>query len=409
MTDNRRVTRMFERLGYKGNGDTTRGEFNIGRIFIVPVIFLLTACASPAARNSSPDSEFLNPLGTPQLRFWDAFPGHTSNYYINDEFDLLLANKQEGEPINHLALSGGGINGALSAGILNAWTERGDRPEFDIVSGVSTGALVSVFAYLGHEYDAELRYYYTETPPEEMFRRNSIFRTISQNSLVDTAGFEGKVRSVINDQMLRDLAKERERGRILLIGTTNLDNEKMAIWDIGNIAKVGTHEAKALIQDVIIASSSIPGAFPAKLIQIEDGVERYDELHVDGGVSRQVFLIPQWLRHQLEYTPRERTIYLIRNGELKPRFRNVENDLADISSSSISTLIRNQGVGDVEYIYHHAAEHQLNFMLAYIDEDFERKVPESEYLRYMQSLYQYGYQKTLDGELWVDIPPSIGE
>lgn len=144
---------------------------------------------------------------------------------------------------------------------MNAWTESGTRPEFDVVTGVSTGAIVSIFAFLGSEYDQKLKNYYTRTTADEMFKRNSIFQLPFRNSMVDVSGFEFKVRDAVDTLMVNQLAVERSKGRILLIATTSLDNEKMAIWDVGKIAQLGTLQAQQLIQDIIIASSAVPGLF----------------------------------------------------------------------------------------------------------------------------------------------------
>lgn len=118
---------------------------------------------------------------------------------------------------------------------MNAWTESGTRPEFDVVTGVSTGAIVSIFAFLGSEYDQKLKNYYTRTTADEMFKRNSIFQLPFRNSMVDVSGFEFKVRDAVDTLMVNQLAVERSKGRILLIATTSLDNEK---WRFGTLAKL---------------------------------------------------------------------------------------------------------------------------------------------------------------------------
>lgn len=355
------------------------------------------------------ESERLNPLGVEGLRYWDGDNENVSNYDILAEVLEFIDDKGANSHIHHLALSGGGVNGAFSAGILNGWSATETRPEFDVVSGISTGAIVSLFAYLGSDYDQQLRRYYTDTAPSEMFKLNSLFRVFSGNSLINTEGFEHKVRAAIDMPMLEQLAVERAKGRLLLIGTTSLDNEKLAIWDIGRIAQVGSAQAQTLIQDIVIASSSIPGAFPAKLISIDDGQQHFDELHVDGGVSRQVFLIPQWLRYDQHSGHLNQTIYVIRNGSLSPRYQVVSNDLKTISSRSLSTLIRNQGIGDVEYIYFYSQHHGLDFQLAHIELDFDAEELDPHHLDYMRSLYDYGYHKALNQQLWLTQPPSIGQ
>ncbi|BEU01819.1 hypothetical protein OAG1_06190 [Agarivorans sp. OAG1] len=371
---------------------------------------MVVGCSSPE-RNAAQESELMYPLATAGLRYWDGESTEITEHNIEQEYQSILdsraRNNGVGSDIYHLALSGGGVNGAFSAGVLNAWTANGDRPEFDLVTGVSTGAIVSVFAYLGSDYDSTLKNYYTETPMSSLFQVKSIWSLLRGEAVLDTAGFEDQVRSYIDADIVKQLAEQRAKGRLLVIGTTNLDNEKMSLWDVGKIAQVGSDEAITLIQNIIIASSSVPGAFPAKSIVIDDGQQRFEELHVDGGVSRQVFLVPQWAYYNLPFERNPQHVFVIRNGLLKPHYQVTNNNLTDIGLRSISTIIRNQGIGDVEHIYHFAQHNQMSFRLAYIDNDFSKISDEAFTKEYMTSLYQYGYQKTRAESLWEDVPPSL--
>lgn len=379
------------------------------RTILVLALLLIVGCSTLPERNAAEDSHKMNPLEVPGLRFWDEQVVDAHNYDVSQELNTLLENKEETDKVIHIAFSGGGVNGAFSAGILNAWTDTGLRPDFDVVTGVSTGAIVSVFAYLGSDYDTDLKHYYTETAIEDMFKRHSMFRLVGGTSFVDTSGFEHKVRDAITHDLMESLAEERERGRLLLIATTNLDSEKMAIWDIGRIAQVGTPSAQALIQDIIIASSSIPGAFPAKLIPLSYEGQEYDELHVDGGVSRQVFLIPQWMHNSLRSSDHEQVIYVVRNGYLNPQFDEVQSSISTVSARSISTLIRRQGIADVEYIYHYSDRNEFAFQLAHIEDDFDEDGLDPTGLAYMNRLFDYGYLKKSESRLWTDRPPSMNE
>ncbi|MPW31703.1 hypothetical protein F9L16_22255 [Agarivorans sp. B2Z047] len=371
---------------------------------------MVVGCSSPE-RNAAQESELMYPLATAGLRYWDGESTEITEHNIEQEYQSILdsraRNNGVGSDIYHLALSGGGVNGAFSAGVLNAWTANGDRPEFDLVTGVSTGAIVSVFAYLGSDYDSTLKNYYTETPMSSLFQVKSIWSLLRGEAVLDTAGFEDQVRSYIDADIVKQLAEQRAKGRLLVIGTTNLDNEKMSLWDVGKIAQVGSDEAITLIQNIIIASSSVPGAFPAKSIVIDDGQQRFEELHVDGGVSRQVFLVPQWAYYNLPFERNPQHVFVIRNGLLKPHYQVTNNNLTDIGLRSISTIIRNQGIGDVEHIYHFAQHNQMTFRLAYIDNDFSKISDEAFTKEYMTSLYQYGYQKTRADSLWENVPPSL--
>nr|WP_202819735.1 patatin-like phospholipase family protein [Thaumasiovibrio subtropicus] len=373
------------------------------------LLLILTGCATPE-RHSHQSSEQMAPMAVEGIRFWDEKMVSDSEHVYVEEIKSALQyrREQQGEAgISALALSGGGVNGAFSAGILNGWTERGDRPEFDVVTGISTGAIVSIYAFLGSDYDEKLTNYYTQTPLESMFRTNRWLKVLSQRAFLNTQGFEDQVRMAIDEATMSALAAERAKGRLLIIGTTNLDNQKLALWDIGRIAQLGTPEAQTLVQDLVIASSSIPGAFPAKLISVTDNESVYQELHVDGGISRQVVFAPQWFNIEERASSSPQHLYVIRNGRLISQYEEVGLSLSDISERSISTLILNQGIGDVEHIYHFAQHHEIDFHLAHINEDFNPKEENSFTPEYMWDLYDYGFQKIKADQLWQAIPPSL--
>ncbi|MGR5269111.1 patatin-like phospholipase family protein [Vibrio astriarenae] len=370
-------------------------------------LLISAGCSTMPQRHVLQESETLNPMDISGLRFWDESAITVENYDLAAELASITEKGAGKGEINHLALSGGGVNGAFSAGILNAWSELGTRPDFNVVTGVSTGAIVSIFAFLGSEYDQELYNYYTQTSIGEMFKRNSLLTLPFNHAMIDTSGFENIVRAAIDTPLVKKLAKERQKGRVLLISTTNLDNEKMAIWDIGKIAQVGTVEAQRLIQDIIIASSAVPGAFPAKRIALPYNGSIVEELHVDGGVSRQVFLFPQKLKNRTSDQHVSSNIYVIRNGHLKPEFEEVEHRFTSVSIRSISILIRRQGIADIEHIYRFSERNQLGFNLAYIDSDFDKDDLKLASQDYLKAIYSYGYEKMIQQEVWSTLPPSV--
>ncbi|AJR05286.1 putative patatin [Photobacterium gaetbulicola Gung47] len=371
------------------------------------LVVLLSACSS-TERSADPITYTMMPLSIEGIRMWDEFNPEGLNAMIQANTDSWIEEHQDRQSLNYLALSGGGFNGAFSAGILTAWTERGDRPQFDIVTGISTGAIVSVFAFLGSEYDDVLTELYTETNFYDLFRYRNIFSLVKHQSVLDTSPFEQKVRQIVTDDLVAEIANQSKTGRSLIIGTANIDNQRLALWNIGRIAEHGSPQATALIQELIIASSSIPGAFPARKIEFDLDGQQFDELHVDGGVVRQVFFAPSWV--DLRDIKVEQNIYVIRNGSLKSEFQPVSYRLSRISERAISTLMLNQGIGDVEHIYHNALQQGIKFNLAYIDEDFQAPEEASPYSgEFMTELYEYSYKKMQQGNAWQAIPPSLPE
>ncbi|XSC45380.1 patatin-like phospholipase family protein [Bradyrhizobium sp. RDT10] len=169
--------------------------------------------------------------------------------------------EQQSREVNILAISGGGDNGAFGAGLLVGWGDAGTRPDFDLVTGVSAGALAAPFVYLGRSRDAELREVFTKYKRSDIYDPG-IVPALLGSGLVDSSPLENLIAKYVDDRFLHDIANERRKGRVLLIGTTNLDAQRPVLWDMGRIAMSGHPQALNLFRKILLASSSIPGAFP---------------------------------------------------------------------------------------------------------------------------------------------------
>ena len=181
-----------------------------------------------------------------------------------------------------LALSGGGDNGAFGAGLLVGWTAHGDRPKFKIVTGVSTGSLIAPLAFLGPEYDAELTEVYTTIDQSNVFEKRFITAALLQNAMADTAPLYATISRYFDERKMARIAEEYDKGRLLVIQTTDLDAGRPVMWNIGAIARSGRPEALNLICHILLASASIPAAFPPVLFDVEANGAPYQEMHVDG-------------------------------------------------------------------------------------------------------------------------------
>ncbi len=313
-----------------------------------------------------------------------------------------------------LALSGGGENGAFGAGLLCGWSEHGTRPVFDLVTGVSTGALIAPFAYLGSRYDSLLRVVYTELTPDRVLVRRSITAVLFDDAMADNYPLFNTISRYLNEAMLADLAKSYDDGRLLLIGTSDLDAQQPVLWNIGAIAKSGHPRALDTIRRVLLASSAIPSAFPPTMFDVTlDGVT-YQELHVDGGAFTQAFLYPVGLTRQRrarmadgQFVP-PATAYVIRNGRLDPEWASTERRTLSIARRAINTMIAAVGYNDVIRIYNTTRRDGIDFNLAYIRSDFNERLFEPFEPGYMRALFDYGYQRARRGYDWVKAPPVLG-
>lgn len=308
--------------------------------------------------------------------------------------------------VDILVLSGGGSDGAFGAGLLNGWTDRTGRPEFTLVTGISTGALIAPFAFLGSEYDTELERFYTNTATDDVVDLQ-IFSALTGRGLglTNTTKLKETLDDVVTGEFLNRIAAEHRKGRRLLIGTTNLDAQRPVTWDIGAIANSGHPNRRRLVRNILLASASIPGAFPPVLFDVVIDGKRYSEMHVDGGVTRQLFALPRGLGLRESEIPGEAamtlgTIYVVRNTKLAPSFDNTEAGIVQIAARSISTLIKSSGVADVGTVREVAREEGFGLALTAVPESFN--VPEEDLFDpvYMRALYKVGYNLAFEGEPW---------
>jgi len=314
-------------------------------------------------------------------------------------------------PANYLSLSGGGDDGAYGAGLLIGWSDRGDRPQFNLVTGISTGALIAPFAFMGKEYDPALRHVYTQVGPKDIFIERGLISGILGDGLSDTTPLYQLISQFVDEQFLKKVAYEyTTKNRWLLIGTTNLDAGVPVVWNMGKIASIGTPEALDLFRKIMLASASIPGAFSPVMFDFEVAGQSFQEMHVDGGAITQVFLYPSALSQRAKdlnlKLQKQRNAYIIRNARLDPEWRETERGTLSIIQRAISSLIQTQGVGDLYRIYHTAQVDGVGFNLAYIGSDFKFPHQTEFDTAYMKALFEYGYQQGLGGKEWQKYPPG---
>ncbi len=234
-----------------------------------------------------------------------------------------------------LALSGGGPNGAFGAGVLAGWSERGDRPVFDHVTGVSTGALIAPFAFLGSAWDEALREAYLDERVDRLMRRRLLAGLFS-SSIFSGEPLRNLVDSYVTQDLVDAVAAESLSGRTLIVVTTDLDRQRAVAWDMGAIARLGGEPARVLFRDVVLASASIPGAFPPVMINLGAG----PEMHVDGGVATPIYAVPEALADRSGASPRTSEplrIYMIANISIAPASQSTATGTFAILQRSLYT------------------------------------------------------------------------
>lgn len=401
------------------SSDRSRKPLIAALLLLLPFL-LLSSCGSRFRHPAVPvDRQNLASIpGFPSVRWWGD---------VGDDPTFLEVAKQTitrerayrasiGQPglapsIAYLAVSGGGEDGAFGAGLLCGWTDTGTRPEFNVVTGVSTGALIAPFAFLGPDYDHVLREVYTTIKTSDILEDRGLLQGFFSDAMADTKPLRKLLERFVNDDFVRRIAAEDAKGRLLLIGTTNLDAGRPVVWDLGAIAAANKPESKTLILDLMIASSAIPAFFPPVLLDIPIEGTPYQEMHVDGGAATQVFIFPSAfrLRPFIEAmdAQRERTAYVLRNGRLDPEWAQTRPKTLTIAQRAISSLIQSQGLGDLYRIFLSCQRDGVAYRLAFIPPTFREQSKEAFDTNYMHKLFDVGYARGKDGGQWLDAPPGF--
>ena len=377
------------------------------------VVANLQACGSLPRRDAVPALSTVRAVTpeAPRSRYWpelDMRPMlHDAVESDDRERATLVRTGQPADhlpPANFLAISGGSDLGAFGAGLLVGWTEHGQRPPFKVVTGVSAGALIAPFAFLGPKYDEVLRAVCSSLRPRDIFHARNILTAISSDAFADNSPLAAIIAKYVTAEVLASIAREHAQGRLLLIGTTNLDARQPVVWNMGQIASSPDPRALDLFRKVMLASTAIPGIFPPVMIDVEVDGKRYQEMHVDGGVTTQVFLAPPNLVQELNNPTgsyaRERHVYVIRNGRVEPHWLPVERRTTQVARRALETLIYEQGVNDLYRLEVAAEREGEDFNVAYIDANFNYPHPTAFAPDFVRQLFQYSNSLAARGYPW---------
>ena len=396
---------------YVGAGERPRSVFPARRAFawLLPFVLVAGGCVTTQVREPF----------TQEVALAATFPGYEGIRSWGDEAppdtEARVAARRaawEQRPnkpktLNLLAISGGGENGAFGAGLLNGWSAAGTRPEFEVVTGISTGALSAPFAFMGPAYDRQIKEVYTTTDASKVFKRSVVKGLLGGTSLTDSTPLQKTIERYATAELLNAIGAEHLKGRRLLIGTTNIDFGRPVIWDIGAIATSGLPDRLELFRKILLASASIPGVFPPVEFTTVSNGRTVKELHVDGGVANQVFAYPPELKLSRFTGGRMARLYVIRNSKERPDFEMTQANLFALGGRSGSVLIGTQGLGDLYRLHTTAKRDGLDFKLIFMPQDFSRKMEHPFDTGYMTALYDAGEGIGRGGIPWLAAPPGL--
>jgi hypothetical protein len=367
-------------------------------IVLVTIFFVfMSAMGCGLSRNAVPIEQMFDaePVGMAGIRSWD------SEFRPDISEEILESSK-----CSFLCLSGGGANGAFGAGFLCGWTESGQRPDFAIITGISTGALISPLAFAGPEYDDVLREAYTTVETKDILDFRGLFGLkgiLFGESLASTKPLEKSIAKQVDEKTLERIAAEYKKGRRLYIGTTHLDAQRFIVWDMGKIASSGHPKALEMFHKIMLTSASIPGAFPPVYHEVEVDGKVYDEMHVDGGTITEVFGYGPELFVEDGKGARHPDIckmYVIRNGKLASEPEQTKRKFSKIAGRSFSTLMKAHSWMDMVRMYFVAERDDVDFNYVAIPDNYEAHGKEMFDPVEMKRLFDTGFDMAKDGYEW---------
>jgi hypothetical protein len=366
-------------------------------------LLLLAGCAGgPRSSFELQDRQAALPMG---LTSDSRYP---IRVYLDEARRLALFRQafREGVPrgpdgvMDIITLSGGGSNGAFTAGLMRGWTESGARPDFEVVTGVSTGALAAPFVFLGSEWDDELEEAYTGGAASTLLQSQGL-GVFFGSGIYKGEPLRELVARYVDAAMLEAVAAEAAKGRVLLVATTDIDSQRGVSWDLGAIATVGTPEALELFRSVLVASASIPGAFPPVLIPSTAGDATFEEMHVDGGVTTPFLAVPEtlWSYRDPQGALSAARFHVVVNGRLAPSFAVTRDSLGGVLGRSVDILLRSSLIMTLEGNRAFAARNDLYFRYAALPDDAEASPldfsPEA-----MRAVFDIGREGGRSGAIW---------
>ena len=361
------------------------------------IAFSLVDCSSlPRASFTREQQDMAGIPGIADARIWADDPAGLSRTAPFSD------GQRKSTSIDVLALSGGGAEGAFGAGLLVGWTEAGNRPEFSVVSGTSSGALIAPFAFLGASHDAILRDLFTSGIAQSLLHVDGL-NAIFGSGVFKTEPLKLLIAHYVDEDLLHLVAAQHRRGRRLFVVTTNIDAQRTAVWNMGAIAESDYSGRLQLFRDILVASASAPGLFAPAYIQVQAGNAMFQEMHVDGAVTSNVLAVPEAVLLQkvaLTNTAKPK-LYIIVNGKITPDFAVIGDGTLSIVARSFFSTVKANTRNTLIATYDFARRNGWQFRLAAIQPDYAMTSTTFNFdTEYMRGLFNLGFSMGRTGQQW---------
>lgn len=371
------------------------------RLFLVVLLpATLCACVSlPRDAFTASQQATASPVGFSHVRYSQDDPALA---------EMLARVKPDAQGVvNTLAISGGGANGAYAAGVLYGWSQTRQRPQFQLVTGVSAGALAAPFAFLGSDWDKSLKQTYLSGHLDHFLQARYLLRLLTPG-FFSKAPLEDLVRAYVTDDLISAVAAEHAKGRRLLVATTDLDTEQLVVWDMGAIASRQGPQARALFAQVLIASASVPGVFAPTMIEVESEGHRFAEMHVDGQADSAFFVLPETLLlgRRPEAPHFRHHLFVLVNGQLISPFSVTPRATIPVLSRTIDAAtkasVRSSLIATLEFCQRNGCDLSVSTLPASVSDD-----PLDFSDGHIQSLFSAGKAAAIAGQAWTAAQPAL--
>lgn len=370
-----------------------------GKTWLLTLIVVATSgCVSLPLRDYSEREQAIAEIADiPDARFWADDPA---------AFIKARPAPTPGKSQAMLAISGGSDDGAYGAGFLNGWSQSGKRPEFTVVTGVSTGALLAPFALLGERYDDRIKAAYTTISQRDIYHRRPAPLALLSTSVATTEPLWELLNHYVTDAVIDEVAAAHRAGRRLFVGTANLDAQRGVVWNMGAIATSGAADRYRLFRRVLLASSAVPALFPPVIIDARAGGKPIREAHVDGATAGSLLVVPPGVVTTSGIASTGAELYLLVNGALGGDFKIVKGGILSIAGRAFTLATTSAVREQTATAYLWAKRYGAHYHLTYIDSTFEHGPPHKPFdTAYMNRLYEFGLRAGRASR-WALAPPS---